>query len=372
MQRDDSNHSRLQAALALNERASARVLRGIELLSAGDPDSLRSAIKVFDAAIELRRDLPDGLNPWFRFGHVAGWLNRGDAFTRLGGAANLAEALRSYEEALRLLQELPLAVHPDFRRRLAIAWLNRGLTLLCQGGAPAIAEALRSLDQAGGVLAEPDAVQIEDREILLAAICLNRAVGLLRLRPAGAAPAAWSAARRSCAFVASRERFDPGAAEMGLKGRHLQCQAIAHWLAEPGLTESKASQLLDEASDLVDGGLALARHWEEQGALQFGQLSRDLFLFGARVYQVHQPRFLVEFLLEYLDPEQSGGTYVPDHTLHTAAVEALWRAVRALQKEGFPQMATPEFDEVLRQLGELRVAEARLAELRARPWTAPS
>jgi tetratricopeptide (TPR) repeat protein len=352
-------------AEALNEQASARVLRGIALLNENRPESLRAAVREFEAAIEARRNLPFEDNPWFLYAHIAGWLNRGDALTRLGGT-HLNEAVRSYNKALRLLRDLPRDEHPLFRRRHAIAWQNRGLTLLCQSGDPALAEALRSFDEAISVLADPRSAAIEDRNLLLAATWLNRGNALLRSTPTSSAPDVREAAHNACLLVSDMERANATAAEISLKGRHIQCQAIAHLLARPGLAAAACTELLDEASDAVDAGMQLARHWEQAGANQFRELVRELFRFGARVYQVHQPHFLVEFLLETLYPEKSTATHSSDREMHAAAGEALWRALRGLQKEGFSQIGSAGFEKVLALLGELRVAEETLAHLRRR------
>lgn len=360
----EPNEEEMQAAAATNDQASARVRRGIALLGGNTPDSLRAAVREFDAAIAARRDLPFKLNPWFLYAHIAGWLNRGDALTRLGGAPNLAEALRSYDEALRLLRDLPLDVDPLFRRRLAIAWQNRGLTLQAQGGAPACAEALRSFDEAISVLDDTRAHSIADRELLLATIWMNRGNVLLQATPTDAAIQAQEAARQAGALVANTENHDVTAAEIGFKARHILCQAIAHLLARPGLTASASSELLDEASDAVDAGMGLARQWEARGEHRFRPLAGELFRFGSRVYQTHQPHFLVEFLLENLDPEQSPGAIPASRVMHAAAVEALWRALRNMQREGFKQLNAQQFDQMLASLRELRFAEEKLAELR--------
>ena len=90
-----------------------------------------------ERAIELRRSLPLEGNPWYRYVLAAGWMNRGDALTRLGSPENLVEAVRSYDEALvipvrvawlpeeRVHFELFAAGHRgiDYRYPLALAWL---------------------------------------------------------------------------------------------------------------------------------------------------------------------------------------------------------------------------------------------------------
>lgn len=353
------------AAAAVNEQASARVLRGIALMNENRPESLRAAVREFEAAIKVRRNLPFEDNPWFLYAQIAGWLNRADALTRLGGI-HLNEAVRSYNKALRLLRDLPRDEHPLFRRRHAVAWQNRGLTLLCKSGDPALTEAVRSFDEAINVLADPQAEAIEDRNLLLAATWLNRGNALLRSSPTHSALDVCEAARKACGLVRNMELSDITAAEISLKGRHIQCQAIAQLLANPAVPKSSSSELLDEASDAVDAGMKLARHWEQAGANQFLELARELFRFGARVYQVHQPHFLVEFLLETLTPEKSTETHSGDRIMHAAAGEALWRALRGLQREGFQRIGSAEFDNVLNLLTELRVDEGALADLRRR------
>src|SRR6476659_4499567 len=88
---------------SFNQLASAWMKRGIALLDNTSPAALREAVDCFDLAIELRSALPLYLDPRFRYGLSAGWLNRGDALTRLGSLKDLAEALRSYDEALKHL-----------------------------------------------------------------------------------------------------------------------------------------------------------------------------------------------------------------------------------------------------------------------------
>ena len=112
------------------------------------PESLRAAVREFEAAIEVRRHLPFADNPWFLYAHIAGWLNRGDALTRLGLAEELCEALRCHDEALLRLRELPMNESPLFIKRLAIAWLNRRCTLMKQATLVSEAGAVESFREA--------------------------------------------------------------------------------------------------------------------------------------------------------------------------------------------------------------------------------
>ena len=77
-------------------------------------------------------------------------------------------------------------------------------------------------------------------------------------------------------------------------------------------------ELIEEATDAVDEGLALARHWEQRGESGFRALAEDLFRFGCRVYQAGQPQFLAEFILESLDPEKADGVLPLGREMHEA------------------------------------------------------
>lgn len=332
-----------------HDLANEVTLRGIALLTENTPASLFESVRCFDEAIALRQPLPIRENPWFCYGLIAGWMNRGDALTRLGSEQNLADALRAYEEALELLALLPLDANPLFRTRLAIAWSNRGITLEKQR---AFAEAARSFEQAiasGG--GENDAV--------IAAAYVNRSRALLQLLPPQPAEA-WECAKHALHLLAGSEQRDLLAAETGLKARHVLCRAITHLLA----AENRA-ELMGAATDAVEEGVKLARLWESRGHGEFRDLLTDLFRFGAHAYRRHQPHFLMEFLLETLDPAQSSDAIPDDPALHAAAAEAIWRAFSEIQRDSFRALGTPRFDELLRRLRELRVTEEQLARWRS-------
>jgi hypothetical protein len=348
---------------AVNRQASVWMKRGLALLNENTPASLQEAIAYFDRAIELRRHLPPEVNPFFSYGLAAGWMNRGDALTRLGSVENLAEAVRAYDAALAALRDLPLAANPLFRRRAAIAWQNRGLTLAAQG-ALSQAEAEKSFAAAAAVLQHEKAAAIEDRDQLLATALMNHANVLTRRGTGEALAQARAAAKNALALTAQTEMQDAAAAEIGLKARHILCQAIAGRLAENDFSAEAKAEWVAEATDAVDDGLTLAQSWEQRGVTQFRSLARELFRFGARVYQIFQPQFLNEFLLEQLDPAQSSGAFAADAGMHAAALESLWRTFREIQRGGFKTLNTPQFAELLEKLRGLRLVEDRLAELR--------
>lgn len=350
-----------QTAEATNRRASIWMKRGIALLNANTAASLTEAVGCFDQAIELRRTLPLAANPMFPYGLAAGWMNRADALTRLENVDNLTEALRSYHKALALLHDLLLEADPLFRRRLAIAWQNRGLVLQKQNMP---AEAEESFAAAIAALQHDHAIGISDRQQILATVWLNRANALISQDKDLAALETRSAARETLSLVSQIEKRDLTAAEAGFKARHILCQAIARLLAETGHARTVMENWLMEATDAVDEGMTLAREWERCGADQFRTLAQELFRFGARVYQIYQPHFLNEFLLENFDPAHSPDAFVGNPEMHAAALESLWRAFREIQRNGFKTLNTPEFAGLLERLRELRVVEERLVELR--------
>jgi tetratricopeptide (TPR) repeat protein len=338
--------------------------RGILLLNESTPASLKEAIANFDRAIQLRRNLPLAANPLFRYGLAAGWMNRGDALRRLGSDGHLAEALRSYDAALEVLSGLSMEANPLFARRLAIAWQNRGLVWqdLRPGGART--EAQRSFETALAILQGKQAVAITDRHYLLATAWTNYANALISGGASELAPQARRAAEHATALAAQMETEDSSMAEAGLKARHVFCQTIAQSVLAKDLSDCAKAELISQATDAVDSGLAVARQWEQRNITSFRLLARELFHFGARAYQMSQPHFLTEFLLENLDPGQSAGAFADDSAMHTAALESLWRAFCELQTRNPQTINAPDFSGFLGKLHELSLAEERLMELR--------
>jgi tetratricopeptide (TPR) repeat protein len=342
------------AAEQVDAAANVHLLRGLALLE---------AIGCFDEAITLRQQLPLAANPWFRYGLTAGWLNRGDALTRLGGPGQLVEALRSFDEALAHLRELPMHESPLFVQRLAIAWLNRGVALLAHNTPRTAAQAVADFDKA--IAAAENFARLDPAAApsLLAGAWQNRSNALIRLDPPQAG-IAHEAARKALSFTAAHQQIDFAAAEIAFKSFHTLCQALARLIAEARESDATRDTLLHEATDVVEAGLALARHWQTRGEHRFDEAVADLFRFGCRAYQTHQPHFLTEFVLENLDPTQSDATFATHLPMHTSAAEALWHALGAAHQRCFEKLNTAEFDATLEHFRNLRVTEERLLALR--------
>ncbi|HLH43191.1 MAG TPA: hypothetical protein VKV74_09410 [Bryobacteraceae bacterium] len=303
-----------QQIKAADAQASLFMQEGIRLAQSGnDADALR----YFDRALELRRRLPSE-EPMHAYGLAACWLNRAEAFTRLG-VAHHGLALRAYDEALALLRPLPLAADARFSKRLAIAYQNRALVLAAQNP-PAWEDAIAALVEAIAVLDRADAMEASERAYLLAVVWMN----LANLRASEDTPAsdaaALEAARQALALAKTPEHENAAAAEVGLKARHVLCRIAARRLSEESKT---VSENVHDATDLADEGLSLVREWERRGVDRFRNLASDLLRFGARVYACYQPHFLQEFLSEQLDPRESTHFYVQSREVQDAARDIL-------------------------------------------------
>lgn len=308
-------------AQAIDADASVLMKRGIRLMHGTTPEAVTDALGCFDAALELRTRLPIDEVPVFRYGLAACWLNRAEALVRLGGEVQLTAALRACDAGIALLRVLPLADDSRFLRRLAMALQNRGLVLQLQGGDAG--EAVTALTEAVAILNDERSAQIPDRQYLLATVWLNLAIAHASDSAVESGRLAPEAARRAIALARGREETDGDAAEVGLKARHVLCQSLAAPLS-PAIDQDPA--LIDtvhEATDQADEGLGLARRWEQKGVIRFRGLAYDLFRFGARVYALHQPQFLHEFIADNMDPAHSSVAYVESPEMQAAAREAL-------------------------------------------------
>jgi len=354
--------------LALDQEASGKTLRGIGLLAGGDEAVLPEAIRLFDDAIAIRMRLPWRNHPWIRYGLVAGWLNRGEALTRLGGKKELLEARENYDTALELLRELPVEAHQLFLKRHLIAWANRGQTLAALED---FSGAVQSFEKAREFL-NGMAVRDAATELLLAGVRTNLGNVLLMLKPAES-QRALELARLSLQATGEWEEQDLLAAEISLKARHVLCRAAAELLEEwrePG----RAAALAAEATDSVEDGLRLGRHWGRKGEFRFDPLVLDLFRFGGRVYQRYQPQFLGEFILDTLEDQAGEGTGKMDPRLYALAREALGREMADIQRNAFVSLNSPKFEDLLQRVRSLRMVEERLLHLRkkAGPSALPS
>ncbi|HEX4346783.1 MAG TPA: hypothetical protein VHZ73_04385 [Vicinamibacterales bacterium] len=300
---------------ATDASASVFMKEGIRLLEESTSNG-EAALALFDRALELRSRLPMDV-PAHAYGLAACWLNRADALARIGGLDWTTHALGAYDEAVALLRPLALDDDVRFPRRLAIAYQNRALVLVSQDP-PATADAAATLTEAIAVLEQSGA--FDDREHLLAVVWMNLANVHAIAGTDGSDLAARHAAQHAIAQVAPHEREYIGAAQVGLSARVVVCQTIARRLPNVAAGDTMPEEV-HEATDFVDEGLSVVRHWEQQGPTPFRNIAADLFRFGARVYIHYQPHFLNEFVRENLDPEGSSQEYVESAEMQNVAHE---------------------------------------------------
>lgn len=334
-----------------NELANLFTNRGICRLTAGNPEQFPAALADFDAAIELRRDLPLDEDSSYRWGLSAGLMNRGDVLHRLG--ERNAEATAAYDEAIGHLKQLPYEENPGMLQRYALAWANRGLVIEDP------AEARRCFDECIRLLSNP---QNPQQLLTLCNATLNR--GRHALQTADDTEATAADARQALALIAQHERSHPAPAEMALQARHLLAHALCAWLDGNRKGPGIAEDWIGDATDTVEEALALERFWEQQGVTAFRPLASDLFQLGLHVYRVCQPHFFADFLIESMDPEMSPGAPFEDSRFQAAAARSLQQAVNEVAQRAASATLDPEFMEKQQKiLKTLKVADHRLAEL---------
>jgi hypothetical protein len=298
---------------------ASRIMKQGLALVAGDPapEALAQALDCFDRALVLRRLLPVDEFPVLRYDLAACWLNRAETLVRFEDAAQVALAVDAYDEAIVLLASLPLAEDARFPRRLAVAHQNRGLALQALDRASHVV--VWAFLDAIAVLEHDDAAQVADRHYLLGAATVNLARALMSESTPHAGVLARQAALRALGFVKDLEADDADAALVGLTGRHLLCQIIAARGLPSPASPGAAGDEVHEATDLADEGLDLIRRWEQRGTRRFRGIAADLFRFGAQVYALYQPHFLMEFVHEQIDTVASTSDYVNSAEIRAVA-----------------------------------------------------
>lgn len=279
--------------------------RGHALALKNDPSALTAALAAYDEAVaRLRPLLADDAPASWTTSLAAALLNRGQLLHRLHGTAESSAALAAYDEAATLLRprvdtsDLPPSASPWPRRNLAGVLLNRATLRLD----------LDRLDAARADAAE--------------ALALSR----------------------------PHEFADTVDADLALKSRRALCAALGRLIVAPGADQEAIAR---EASDLVDDGLALARHWTDRGAARPRELAMRLFRFGAGLYRRHQPHFLAEFLAENL--------LTPDPELAAIARETIDAALADKPRDlDYLQAGNPATERHLRTVHALRQLRALL------------
>lgn len=347
--------ARIEAAHAALARGHAREAEG----------ALDAAIQGYDEAIGILSAWPGPTPAGVCRDLGVAWMNRGNALQRQDGPTRLADADAAYDRAITLLNLLPLAKEPAFANSLGAAWLNRGRALHRRGTAESITASAEAYAKSISILRDLPLDANPWFRINLAGAWMNRANVLVGMSDPGQAAEARTAAKESLALVVTSERTEPIFADIGLKARRVQCDALGRLLLIPDPLNDVA-ELTAEASDAVDDGLALIREWEQKGQPAFRPLATRLFRFGARLYARHQPQFLAEFLLENLDPETTPGAFAGVAEFHQIAAETIAQTRDRLNRTGMITPGTPDMERLLTLSQSLTAAEAQLAEIWSR------
>lgn len=263
-----------------HDRSVRHMHHGIELLGRGD---WQGALGHFDEAIRLRDPLPwrdDVQSAWLL---AAAWINRSDALRRMENPAVLPDALRSLDLAIEAMNHVPLADNRAFPERLILAWINRAT--LC-GEMEDFPTALDGFSRAGTLLETWGRDDTTTRRFLTAMLAVNRARVLLENdRPLPA----WEDAR-----TAAEVLHGVNAPSATLKAYSIQCRALAHLLDEPGGIDH-IDDWIASATDASEAALALVK---TSGCMD--PWVADLVRYGAKIYRTCQPRFLAEFLTDWV------------------------------------------------------------------------
>ncbi|MEO6875194.1 MAG: hypothetical protein ABI222_10280 [Opitutaceae bacterium] len=349
-----------------NNRALAAewVRRGQALEAHGSALQLTEAVQAYDVALALLGTESLAGRPGVRHEFGVAWMNRGSALQKQATPAALADAVRAYDNAIALVQELPITTEPVFRNCLGAAWMNRGHAELQLGGVDSFTAAARSHEEAVNLLRDLPIDHLPAYRLNFTGALVNLANALLNTPSSENLGRACTLAQEALALIGEREQAESEFADLGLKARRVLCEALGHLLFSSGSNEAIVTLLADTASDAVDSGLGLARHWEKLGAPHFRPLAIRLFHFGAQLYQLHQPQFLAEFLLENLAPPQAPPAWSASEEFHSVAVESLARARQAIGRRPVTHLDSTATDRLLEISRSLARAEQRLTSLR--------
>lgn len=334
----------------------------------GTLEGLASAVKSYEAAITLLRALPTE-SERVRNGLAIALMNRGNALQKQPDPVALDSAVSSYDEAIVLLQTLPLEHSAMDRNTLGAAWMNRGHAQLARNEPASLIESLQSFREAIRVLKTLPLDGAAPFRMNLSAALMNESNALLKSQDPVRALASATAA---VAVTTPSEELDPVLADIGLKARRAACEALGQRLFFASQRGEPTQELAEQAIDLVEEALVVARRWESQGHHQFRYIAARLYRFGAQLYAAQHPDFIAEFLLEHVDPARSAGAMAETEEFYLIAAEALTRVRQDLEARRAAFLDTPETNRLLQRFRDLRDAEVRLAELRAHHLGAPT
>lgn len=330
--------------------------RGQSLEVAGTPESLTKATECYDRAISiLQSRSPQTADVTQRL--AIAWMNRGNSLQKQSGGA--LDAVHAYDRAISLFALL--STDDEITNRAGAAWLNRGQALQRVGDTNHQLEAVTSTQQAAELLSKLPVDSNLDYRLNLAGAQTNLAQLLIESELPDRYMRASAAVATALELIAQHEQLRAGFAEIGLKARRTLCQIIGQWLVATDDTDQQA-KLIARASDTVDTGMLLARHWESLGVTNFRPLIERLFRFGTAFYQRHQVHFLADFVRENLDPSVSSDAITTHPKLLIIACEALTSARNDLRTNYTIVNHDTASERRLQALEQIETALSRLSD----------
>lgn len=334
---------------ALRARAAARLREGQELEARHE---LAPALAAYDDAIALLSQLPAAGDARVRRELAVSWMNRASALAK---SAAREAALAAYDRALALLARPPENADATWRATTAAAWLNRSGLQQHVGDAATQADALRCSDEALAAFAELPLDGQPAYRINFAGAWLNRADLLAQLgRPAAEIR---DAANRACTFAEPLAANELAAAAVALQARLVLLATIATDLTDATTLDD---EILAEAGDLADEGLALFRGWETRDAGALAAPALQLVRCGAFLYANHQPQFLAEFLRENLADTTAARPATFTTRLREIAREALAAAEQRVHARWLTPADAGPLNRLLDVLDQFRALRAEL------------
>lgn len=330
---------------------------GLARLSGAKREDWESAVKSFDKAIEFRvaEQAADGSST--KWGESAGWMNRADALSKIGGESNLEDALTSLDPAIAILDRFDLDANPVFRTRIALAWMNRGnllARLTLDYPHDYRGESIEAYEKAIAILRAGPIVEYPESRRMLAVALSNCSRARVQLYDSGQREHIEKESFETLGLIETAELEDPEMARLMLTTR------VTLGFA---LDQEKA----DEITDIVEEGLREIQPFTAPYQDPNDELLGQLFWRGAKTYLDHFPQFLTEYLLEFLDPDDGDLHFAFSIGCQEAAVQALWLGISEWKKSGFG--SKEEIDKNLNQIGEWQECRDRLASIRNRYFT---
>ncbi len=343
--------------------AEMLLTRGNQLEQERTPAATAEAVNCYARAYSLLLELvPEKRSPALARQLGLARMNHANALARTAQSEAVRAALASYTEALKWFAEIPAPVSPADTNMIGAAYMNRGLTAHRLGEPAAIEAALGDFHRALELL---QSLPLDDNpwfRINRAAAGMNLANALLsRSSSLQDFLNARSLAQMSIVIVASLETSRLDAAEIGLKSRRAFCDATGQILPRAGALGFSERALATEATDVVEAGLAVARHWRAQGQYN-PEVTTRLFHFGAQVYRRHQPHFLAEYIEENLSlaPDLAQPVNGQATLWHQIALDVIVAAQSDLRQSGYYIAGEPDSERRLATAQELQALERSL------------